>query len=129
MDVNDLLTEDLAIDFCGDVEQHGIVDSDLLSVNHFGRNWLQHLLCFISMEECCVLDLTLLELRLDPLRPLHEVCLVHSRERQDAARVDAHTLDGELLGWEVTALNQEGFVDVVGDAGEELNLDLELLLG
>ena len=81
------------------------------------------------MEESSVLDLTLFELGLDSLRSLNEVGLVHSGERKHTAWIDAHTLDGELLGREVTTLNQEELVDVVRDAREELDLDLELLLG
>lgn len=55
--------------------------------------------------------------------------LVGTGEGEDAARVDTNALDGELFCWEVTTLDEEGLVNVIGDAGIELNLDLEPLIG
>ena len=81
------------------------------------------------MEESRVLDLVFLQQRLHTVRPLREVDLVDARERQDATWVDSNTLNSELLSREVTTLNKEGLVDVVGDAGEEFHLNLEALLG
>ena len=80
------------------------------------------------MEEGRVLNVASLEHRLDSVAALVEVELVDAREGQDAAGVDTDALDGELLSREVTTLNKECLLDVVGDAGEEFDLDLEALL-
>ena len=80
------------------------------------------------MEQGRVLHFTTLEHRLDAVATLTEVNLVHAREGKDTTWVDTDALDGELLCWEVTTLNEEGLLDVVWNAREEFDLDLEALL-
>ena len=80
------------------------------------------------MEQGRVLDLTALEHGLDAVATLTEVNLVDAREGKDTTWVDTNALDGELLCWEVTTLNEEGLLDVVWNAREEFDLDLEALL-
>jgi hypothetical protein len=58
-----------------------------------------------------------------------ELILVDAGERQQAARVDTHSLDGEALSGEMSTLDEEAFADVVGDSGEEFDGDFELLTG
>lgn len=126
--VNNLLTEDLSVNLSRDIEKEGILNGNLLLVNHLRWNRLQHPLSLDSLEEGRILDLFVLKQGLDAVAPFTEVNLVGSWERKETSWIDSDAFDGELFGWEVTALHEERLIDVVGDAREELDLDFESFL-
>lgn len=126
---DDLLAEVLAIDLSFDLHDEGfsLLDGYLLSIGELGGNLRHQLKGVDSVELSRVVNLLVLELRAYLIKSALELVLLRARERQQAARVDTHSLDRESLSWEVGALNQKHLTNVVGHTSEELNGDLEFL--